>query len=485
MIVDRALIALISFADQRTLEEICTGFPSSAVGVSRTQAIDPRRIRASLACLVEAGVLQRSQPTPSPAPSLRSTKDLVSVVIVSFNSQPWLDTCLPSLRDQSHEALEIIVVDNASSDDTVDFLRDKYPDIRLIRLQTQCSFAYALNKGVNAGAGSYYLLLNPDTVLAPDAIAQLVNKAKQHPDCAAVAPKLRLSWAPHFLNGLGNSFGAFLWGTDNAIGHLDLGQFDDWDAVPSACFAAALIPAKSWRQIGPLDESLPLYYEDSEWCYRARLFGYAVIAAPQALIYHAFGSRTPAIEPHAISCEKLRYVTISRLRVVARLLTASTRFRFMLSYLLDDCARFLGFLFSRRWSFLRAILHAWVEFIFSRPNLNSDRQAIQRRRQITDSALFAVQANLPAPLIRAGLPRLTWDIIQERYLPLFLAHKTRAFPEFEGEVSAPQDHNSTRRVWQRARQMWYNEGLSGLLYHLAKAIQWRLATSWLPGGPKE
>ncbi len=95
--------------------------------------------------------------------------------------------------------------------------------------------------------GSTILLLNPDVQVEPDAVAHLVHKAASNPRCAAVAAKLRMLWTPAFLNGLGNQVGAISWGTDIGLGHLDLGQFAGWDEIPSACFAAALIPSRAVR----------------------------------------------------------------------------------------------------------------------------------------------------------------------------------------------------------------------------------------------
>ncbi len=129
---------------------------------------------------------------------------------------------------QNYTPVEIIVVDNASIDGTADWMRENYPAVVLFELTKICSLAKALNMGIQNAAGEFIVLLNPDVKLDNDAIKQMVKVACENPSCAAVAAKLNLLWAPAFLNGLGNMVGAFAWGSDIGLGHLDLGQFDHW-----------------------------------------------------------------------------------------------------------------------------------------------------------------------------------------------------------------------------------------------------------------
>src|SRR5690606_20872713 len=126
------------------------------------------------------------------------------------------------------------------------------------------TFSQAVNAGVAASSGTYVAILNPDIEVDPDAIGECVRVAEANPDAAAVAAKLMFWWAPAFLNGIGNRVDDASWGTDNFIGHLDLGQFDTLHDVPSVCFAATLVRRSAWDVIGWSDEAFPLYYEDAE-----------------------------------------------------------------------------------------------------------------------------------------------------------------------------------------------------------------------------
>jgi GT2 family glycosyltransferase len=96
----------------------------------------------------------------------------------------------------------------------------------------------------------------------------------------------------------------------------------------------------AWDAVGPVDEGFPMYYEDSEWCYRARLLGYKILPAPQAVIYHAFGGKVPSGDVDTLSPTKLRNVVYGRYRFVIKL-NGETLFRFLRNYWVEDWANFL------------------------------------------------------------------------------------------------------------------------------------------------
>jgi hypothetical protein len=223
--IDSFLLSLWEHSDGRSLNQILQTFTSPPGVTGNT-------IRAALACLSEAGLLSRSEEHPA-RPLLGLAGRLVTVVVVAYNSRDWLARCLPSLRSQTYAPLEIVVVDNASTDDSVSWVAAHYPDVKLLTLKEVQPFAKAVNIGVEAAKGDFFFLLNPDVGLEPDALAHLVAVAQSDINIAAVGAKLKFWWAPAFLNGLGNRVDALSWGSDNCLGHLDLGQFDHWEELPS------------------------------------------------------------------------------------------------------------------------------------------------------------------------------------------------------------------------------------------------------------
>jgi len=463
VLVDRRVLDLWQKADQAQLDTIINRL--SAQGYAETA------LRAGLACLCQAGLLERIPENTTTSVSLAVEGPLVSVVIVSYNSRSWLGECLPSLASQSYPAREIILVDNHSSDDTVAWASANYPDIHLIQHEQTVSLAQAINAGIQAAQGAYFLLLNPDVRLERDALAFLVQTARSEPGAAAVAAKLKLDWAPGFLNGIGNLVGAFGFGTDIGLGRLDLGQFDRLTHLPSACFAAALVSRQAWQEVGSLDSAFPLYYEDNEWCYRARLLGYSILAAPKAIVYHAFGSRTPTSQDAGISAVRLQRVVYGRLRFAGKLLSNRYQRMFMNRYLLEDTLRFIFAAIRLRGSQAKAIWQGRRQFSRA-DDLAGARQAVQKNRKVTDEELLGLQKNLPAPLIWRGLPILTWDTIQSVYTPLILSGQTIPLPEFP-EGYQPQ--HAVPSKLQRGKQIYQDEGAGMLMHRLYRAIQRRLA----------
>ena len=421
VVVDRQLLQIWQFADGRTLGEVLARFDDLPLD----------EVRAALSCLSEGGLLRRGEArspvVQSASPPLPASAR-VSVVIVSYNSQAWLDECLPSLAGQTCPPMEIIVVDNGSDADPRPWLAEHYPHVQTLRMPVPSSFAAAINAGVQASAGDYVLMLNPDVRLEPDAIAQMVSVIAGRSDIAAVAPKLRFWWAPAFLNGIGNRQPKAGFGADNALGHLDLGQFDHWDKVPSVCFAAALIPRAAWDAVGPLDDGFPMYYEDLEWSYRARLLGWQIVTAPRAVVYHAFGGRIPSPERASLGARKLQHVLYGRRRFIEKL-ADDFRWRFVLTFSLEEIARLIVSLARFDWGAARAILNAWAQFRRDRPALSALRDLLQSRRKIDDRMLFASRDKMPPTLMWHGFPEFSWDILKTHYLPWMRTQ--RIAPEFQ------------------------------------------------------
>ena len=425
--LDAILLSIWESADGRKLNEI--------LWEVQPRGLKPDIIRAGLACLAEAGLLKRNQEPPA-RPFRALNGPHVSVIIVAFNSREWLRECLPSLSVQTYSPIEIVIVDNGSTDDPAGMLVSQFPQAKVVRLEESQSFARATNLGVAAAKGDYFLLLNPDVRLEPDALAHMVAVARANPACAAVGAKLKFWWAPAFLNGLGNRVGAFSWGTDNGLGHLDLGQFDNWEELPSTCYAATLIRKEAWEVVGPVDESFPMYYEDTEWSYRARLLGYKVCAAPQAVVYHAFGGRVPSGEESGLSPRKLRNVVYGRLRFAIKLLDKYLA-RFLRNYLLEDLTNLVRSILQWKWNLVSAYLCGWYDTIKAIPSLFSERKTLQARRVVPDEALFTLQGGMPMTIAWRGLPELTWNLVEHHYLPLILSKRTRTMPEFDPSKRRP------------------------------------------------
>lgn len=429
--VDAPMLALWQRAEGRGLSEILATTPTEAVDATL----------AALVCLAEGGLLWRDRVGADPQPPSASREEVdarIVAVVVGYNSQMWLPGCFDSLGRQVGAAAEIVFVDNASQDDSAGWVMAHYPTVRVIALPSAVSLAAAINQGCAVVPDAdYYLILNPDVELDGQAVAEMVRVAEATPQRGIVAPKLKFLWAPAFLNGIGNYVQDHSWGSDIGIGVLDLGQFDDWETVPSACFAAVLIHRAVWQAVGPVDDGFPLYYEDSEWSYRARRMGYHIRLATRAVVRHAFGGRQPTGQPDTLSPRKLAYVTYGRLRF-ALLLTGEDTPRWLWNYVREDALAILGALRRGHWAAAAARWRAWGWIARDWRMIVSARRAVDMRAAAGVEDVFRLPADLPMARVINGVPDLSWGVIERDYLPVLRARRTRSVPEMERHALQPR-----------------------------------------------
>jgi N-acetylglucosaminyl-diphospho-decaprenol L-rhamnosyltransferase len=225
----------------------------------------------------------------------------VTVIIVSYNTRDWLAKCLSSVRDASpRHRIEVIVVDNASHDDSANVASASYPGVQLVQNATNIGFGRAVNVGAKAARGRYLVLLNPDGMLAPSAIDNLVNFAEANPDHVVVGGKTmtpdghadpRSCWGAPTMWSLFCS--ATLLSTLRPRSRFDpesLGwyQRDRPQVVDIVSGCLMLVRTKDWRLLDGFDERYFLYGEDADFCLRAsELTGRTCAVTPDAVMVHA------------------------------------------------------------------------------------------------------------------------------------------------------------------------------------------------------
>jgi GT2 family glycosyltransferase len=229
----------------------------------------------------------------------------VSVVVVSYNTRDWLETCLNSVRQAAPTLnVEIIVVDNASADGSADFLEKTFPAVRVIRNSQNAGFAKAVNQGAQVARGEYLLLLNPDGYLKPGAIDALVSFAKHNPQhiiCGGrtVTPKGALDprscWGAPTLWSLfcNATLLSVIWRGSRLFDPEAMGWFqrDREQTVDIVTGCLLLTRLDDWRRLGGFDERFFVYGEDADLCLRAReQAGRTCAITPNAEMVHAVGA---------------------------------------------------------------------------------------------------------------------------------------------------------------------------------------------------
>ncbi len=214
----------------------------------------------------------------------------VSVIIPNLDGEKLLPVVLNSLRQQIFRDFNIVIVDNASKDGSLELLRTDYPEATVVALETNLGFAGAVNRGIEASVSEFVSVLNNDIELDARWLEELHNALVEHPEAGAAGPKMMMYYERNRINILGlrlNRTGEFrLIGA----GEEDRGQYDQMRYVFGVSAGAALYRRKMFHEIGLFDEVYFANYEDADLAFRGQVAGYKALYVPSALAYHMVGS---------------------------------------------------------------------------------------------------------------------------------------------------------------------------------------------------
>ena len=229
----------------------------------------------------------------------------VAVVILNYNGRKFLEQFLPNLIANCDPMLsEVIVADNASTDDSVAFMREHFPDIRLIINDSNGGFATGYNLALRQIEAEYYVLLNSDIEVAPRWIEPVIELMDADPTIAACQPKI-LSYYHREQFEYAGACGGFIdkYGYPFCRGRVfqnletDEGQYDTPLEVFWATGACMFVRAELYHQIGGLDDSFFAHMEEIDLCWRLKNAGYKVYCCPQSKVYHIGGGTLPKNSP--------------------------------------------------------------------------------------------------------------------------------------------------------------------------------------------
>jgi GT2 family glycosyltransferase len=210
----------------------------------------------------------------------------LSVVIPNWNGAHHLPTCLSALRAQTYPDVEVIVVDNASSDGSRELLSSRYPEVRVIALPENRGFTGACNAGIKAAAGQYIALLNNDTEVDRGWAAAVAEAFARHPEAGLVASKMLLFDQRDHFHTAGDLYRVDGRLVNRGVWEQDQGQYDREEYVFSACGGSAAYRQAMLDEIGLLDDEFFFSCEDMDLAWRAQLAGYRCVYTPKAIVYH-------------------------------------------------------------------------------------------------------------------------------------------------------------------------------------------------------
>lgn len=225
---------------------------------------------------------------------------LVSIVILNWNGQKYLEQFLPYVMASTYANFMVVVADNASTDDSVPFLRSYYPLVKILELKQNYGFARGYNEALKNVEGDYYVLLNSDVEVMPSWIEPAVELMESNKHIGACQPKLLQQQNRTFFEYSGACGGwldclgyPFARGRIFDVCEADNGQYDNAEPIFWASGAAMFVRKDLYHELGGLDDFFFAHQEEIDFCWRLQRKGYMVYSCPASVVYHVGGATLP------------------------------------------------------------------------------------------------------------------------------------------------------------------------------------------------
>jgi hypothetical protein len=213
----------------------------------------------------------------------------VAVLVINYNGKHYLRECLESLKNQTYKDYDVYVVDNGSVDISVEYVKGHFPWVKIIAFRENLGFAKAYNEAIKKVDADLVALLNNDTRVDRKWLQELVNAILEDGLIAAVGSKILLYDNPQLLNHAGAKITPIGGGFDIGLYRQDASEYNIKKPVGAVCGAAMLVKKDVFLEMGGFDDDFFAYFEDTDFCWRAWLYGYKVIYVPTSVVYHKFG----------------------------------------------------------------------------------------------------------------------------------------------------------------------------------------------------
>ena len=296
-----------------------------------------------------------------------------AVVILNWNGESMLKKYLPSLvaNTPGPDAF-IVIADNGSSDGSLKYVEETYPDIRIIRFDRNYGFTGGYNRALREVDADYYVLLNSDVDVPSGWLAPLVEFMEANPQVGICQPKILSASNPGFFEYAGAAGGyidrfgyPFCRGRILSTIERDEGQYD----TPKECFwatgACMMVRSSLYHHLGGLDDRFFAHMEEIDFCWRAKLLGYQVWCVPASKVCHVGGGTLPNNSPH-----KLYLNYRNNLLMLHKNLPESIRRSRICSRMCLDGASAAVYLLTLKWAFFKAVVRAHRDFCRMRKDID-------------------------------------------------------------------------------------------------------------------
>jgi GT2 family glycosyltransferase len=288
-----------------------------------------------------------------------------AVVILNWNGRKLLEQFLPSVAEYtSREDIEIVVADNYSTDNSVDFLEKKYPAVKLILLDKNYGFAEGYNRALSQLEADYFVLLNSDVEVTEDWLYPLIDYLDENKEVVAVQPKILAQRSKEKFEYAGAAGGfldkygyPFCRGRIFGVVEEDKGQYDVIRDIFWASGACMLIRSKAYFDCGGLDASFFAHMEEIDLCWRLWSRGHKLVCLPSSVVYHVGGATLNEESPHKTFLNFRNNLLMLYKNLPEHSLKSILRVRWFLDYLAA-----LHLVLKGKFSNAKAVIRAYKEF---------------------------------------------------------------------------------------------------------------------------
>lgn len=299
---------------------------------------------------------------------------MVSVIIVNFNGKRFLGPCLDSLEAQTYRDFEVLLVDNASSDGSVAYVEERYPKVRVFPQRSNTGFSAGNNIGIEHSRGDLTALLNNDTEVDPNWLAELVSAIGQDERIGSCASRILLYDDHTLADACGDYYTAE--GAADKIGHLQpADEYEQPREVFAACAGAAIYRSSMLKELGGFDEDFFIVHEDSDLSFRAQLMGYRCVYVPTAVVYHHLSATLGRSSDFSAfhGQRNLEFVYIKNMPL-------PLLFKYLPGHVLLNMLLFSVYLRGGQGG---TFVHAKLDALRLLPKMLMKRRVIQRRRRVS------------------------------------------------------------------------------------------------------
>ena len=300
----------------------------------------------------------------------------VTAIIVNWNDKDVIVECIQSILDQNRNEIDIIISDNGSKDDSVEFVRRRFPSVKIIENGKNLGFGSAINRGLGLAKGDYLLFLNSDLKLHSKCVGELAKVLESDPNVGGTIPKILHIDQQNTINSLGVLINYTGIAYPNLLGQKDPGYQEPFE---SACGGIFMLKREVYETVGGFDEDLFLYHEDHDLSWRIRLAGWHLKVIPQAIMYHHYKFNKGILKYY--SSEK------NRLHILLKNMEVKTLALISPALIIVEFSQWFHAAINK-WFLLK--MKSYFEILILLPSILSKRKKLKLLRKVSDKEITRV-----------------------------------------------------------------------------------------------